>query len=299
METIVNYGVTHESRCFYILLPHRPRENFMKNYYKISEFAALCGLSRDTLLHYDHTGVLKPAFVAPSGYRYYTLSQFTTVDLIAVLKASGTPLSEIRRYLQNADVPTGIRLLEGKVQDLRARRAEIDRMIQSLEQTLDAMREGEESVCGRLSLTRQRERYLIATPTGYRTPPTERQFARAMQAHFAECEQCGLGTGFQAGEIIPRERALQGRFLEAYYFSPLPGPVEHPHLWTCPAGTWAVYYYQGGYDELPTAYALFLEELARRGLHLAGDVYEQDVINYLSVTDPARYVLRLSAPVEE
>lgn len=46
----------------------------MKNYYKISEFAALCGLSRDTLLHYDHTGVLKPAFVAPSGYRYYTLS---------------------------------------------------------------------------------------------------------------------------------------------------------------------------------------------------------------------------------
>ena len=63
----------------------------MKNYYRISEFAALCGLSRDTLLHYDHIGLLKPAFVAPSGYRYYTLSQFTTVDLIEVLKASGTP----------------------------------------------------------------------------------------------------------------------------------------------------------------------------------------------------------------
>lgn len=46
----------------------------MKNYYKISEFAALCGLSRDTLLHYDRIGILKPAFVAPSGYRYYTLS---------------------------------------------------------------------------------------------------------------------------------------------------------------------------------------------------------------------------------
>lgn len=221
------------------------------------------------------------------------------MDLIAVLKASGTPLSEIKGYLQNADVPTGIRLLESKVQDLRARRAEIDRMLQSLEQTLDAMREGEESVCGRLRLTRLEERYRIATPTGYRSPPTERRFARTMQAHFAACEQCGLGAGFQAGEIIPRERALEGRFLEAYYFSPLPGPVEHPHLWICPAGTWAVYYYQGGYDELPAAYALFLEELERRGLRLAGDVYEQDVINYLSVTDPARYVLRLSAPVEE
>lgn len=120
-----------------------------------------------------------------------------------------------------------------------------------------------------------------------------------MQAHFAECEQCGLGAGFQAGEIIPRQRAQEGRFLEAYYFSPLPGPVEHPHLWTCPAGAWAVYYHRGGYEELPAAYARFLAELARQGLRLAGDVYEQDVINYLSVNDPARYVLRLSAPVEE
>ena len=200
----------------------------MKNYYKISEFAALCGLSRDTLLHYDRIGILKPAFVAPSGYRYYTLSQFTTVDLIAVLKASGTPLSEIRGYLQNADVPAGIRLLEGKVQDLRARRAEIDRMIQSLEQTLEDMREGEQCVCGRLQLVQQRERYLIATPTGYRRPPSERQFARTMQAHFAACEQCGLGVGFQAGEIIPRQRALEGRFLEAYYFQPAARPGGAP-----------------------------------------------------------------------
>ncbi len=161
------------------------------------------------------------------------------------------------------------------------------------------MREGEQCVCGRLQLAQQRERYLIATPTGYRRPPSERQFARTMQAHFAACEQCGLGAGFQAGEIIPRQQALEGRFLEAYYFSPLPGPVEHPDLWICPAGSWAVYYHRGGYDELPHAYALFLAALARQGLRLAGDVYEQDVINYLSVNDPARYVLRLSAPVEK
>lgn len=270
----------------------------MKNYYRISEFAALCGLSRDTLLHYDHIGVLKPAFVAPSGYRYYTLSQFTTVDLIEVLKASGTPLGEIRKYLENADVPAGIRLLESKMQELHARRAAIDRMIQSLEQTLDAMREGEQCVCGRLTLVRRPRQYLIATPTGYRHLPTERQFARAMRAHFDACEQCGLGVGFQTGEIILRKKALAGQFLESYYFSPLPGAVEHPDLWEMPAGRYAVYYYQGGYDRLPEAYALFLNELDRNGLTLAGDVYEQDVINYLSVGDPARYVLRLSARVK-
>lgn len=270
----------------------------MKNYYRISEFAALCGLSRDTLLHYDHIGLLKPAFVAPSGYRYYTLSQFTTVDLIEVLKASGTPLREIRSYLENTDLPAGIRLLEGKMEELHARRAAIDRMIQSLEQTLDAIREGEQCVCGKLRLVQLPKTYLIATATGYRHLPTERQFARAMREHFAACEQCGLGVGFQTGEIILQEKALAGEFLESYYFSPLPGAVEHPDLWERPAGQYAVYYYQGGYDRLPAAYTLFLRELAQNGLTLAGDVYEQDVINYLSVADPARYVLRLSARVE-
>ena len=73
--------------------------------------------------------------------------------------------------------------------------------------------------------------------------------------------------------------------------------MDHPCLWTREAGLWAVYYYQGGYDRLGEAYALFLAELDRAGLELAGDVYEQDVINYLSVTDPDRYVLKITAPV--
>ena len=184
----------------------------MKNYYKISEFAALCGLSRDTLLHYDRIGILKPAFVAPSGYRYYTLSQFTTVDLIAVLKASGTPLSEIRGYLQNADVSAGIRLLEGKVQDLRARRAEIDRMIQSLEQTLEDMREGEQCVCGRLQLVQQRERYLIATPPATDARPANASLPAPCRLILPPVSSAALGSGFRPARSSPASGHWKGAF---------------------------------------------------------------------------------------
>ena len=105
----------------------------------------------------------------------------------------------------------------------------------------------------------------------------------------------------KAGEIIPRERALQGRFLEAYYFSPLPGPVEHPHLWTCPAGTWAVYYYQGGYDELPVAYALFLgttviSTLAYRVIPLSmGPILDATGYIYVTIFGIAVFRERMSA----
>ncbi len=34
-----------------------------KHRFKTAEFAALCGVKKDTLLHYDHIGLLKPQWV--------------------------------------------------------------------------------------------------------------------------------------------------------------------------------------------------------------------------------------------
>ena len=43
-----------------------------KHRFKTAEFAALCGVKKDTLLHYDHIGLLKPQWVGENGYRYYS-----------------------------------------------------------------------------------------------------------------------------------------------------------------------------------------------------------------------------------
>ena len=45
------------------------------HYFKTAEFAALCGVRKDTLLHYDHIGLLKPQWVGENGYRYYAAQQ--------------------------------------------------------------------------------------------------------------------------------------------------------------------------------------------------------------------------------
>ena len=61
------------------------------HYFKTAEFAALCGVRKDTLLHYDHIGLLKPQWVGENGYRYYAAQQLRTYDLIAALRRLGTP----------------------------------------------------------------------------------------------------------------------------------------------------------------------------------------------------------------
>ena len=64
-----------------------------KHYFKTAEFAALCGVKKDTLLHYDHIGLLKPQWVGENGYRYYSARQLATYDLISALRRLDTPLA--------------------------------------------------------------------------------------------------------------------------------------------------------------------------------------------------------------
>ncbi len=44
-------------------------------YYSIGQFAKLIGKTEHTLRNWDKSGVLKPAYVAPSGFRYYSQEQ--------------------------------------------------------------------------------------------------------------------------------------------------------------------------------------------------------------------------------
>lgn len=51
----------------------------MSRYYTISEFAKLICVSSCTLRNWDKKGILKPHHRTPSGYRYYSDEQLTSV----------------------------------------------------------------------------------------------------------------------------------------------------------------------------------------------------------------------------
>ena len=68
---------------------------------KISDMAAMVGVSRQTLILYDKNGLLHPALVSDAGYRYYSLDLLPYLRLICLLKSMGVSLAEIRDFLQN------------------------------------------------------------------------------------------------------------------------------------------------------------------------------------------------------
>lgn len=219
-----------------------------KHRFKTAEFAALCGVKKDTLLHYDHIGLLKPQWVGENGYRYYSARQIPTYDLIATLRRLGTPLAEIRSYLTRRSPEALMDLLREKEADWEAERRRL-------------------AVWGP-SCTTPRTKWRWPRPSGrgrfgwrpFRRP-TVRWWRRRilhmqnLRRRFTS-SMCGQlitwarenGSPSQApGDIICRESLERGDFMEDYYYCLVPPGTTGWPLRVRPAGTYAVLYHQGSY----------------------------------------------------
>lgn len=87
----------------------------------IGAFARACRLGIKALRHYDELGLLKPARVDSSGYRYYSRSQARDAIAISLLRSLDVPLPAIKDILRS-------RSNAGSMQEtLAAERARIER----------------------------------------------------------------------------------------------------------------------------------------------------------------------------
>ena len=87
---------------------------------KISEMAALHGISRQALILYDKNDLLKPVYIAENGYRYYSPDQIPRLRQICLLKAMGVPLASIASYLDGVSTNAMVKLLRQRTADIDA-----------------------------------------------------------------------------------------------------------------------------------------------------------------------------------
>lgn len=87
----------------------------------IGAFARACRLGIKALRHYDELGLLKPARVDGSGYRYYSRAQARDAIAISLLRSLDVPLPAIKSILQSRSNVSSMQ------EALAAERARIER----------------------------------------------------------------------------------------------------------------------------------------------------------------------------
>lgn len=197
-ESRVHSGGEADAACKGAGVPHDD------SLIKISEMAALHGISRQTLILYDKNGLLHPAYVNESGYRYYSISQIPYLRLICLLKRMGVPLAEIREFMQTRSVGDVGRLLQGRRAHVESQIAQLTeqlREIQQLEGLFAHADTAEKNVnLPRIEWLPKRRAIFSPYPSG---PMNMKKLHLALMGAWGELLNAGLLPSCGFGSMIP------------------------------------------------------------------------------------------------
>ena len=103
----------------------------------VGEFSRITHLSVKTLRHYHQVGLLEPAEVNPdTGYRYYTLEQIPTVQVIRRLRALEMPVPGVKAVLAAPDAADRNALIAAHLDRLEKQLADTYAAVDSLRNLL-------------------------------------------------------------------------------------------------------------------------------------------------------------------
>lgn len=108
--------------------------------YTIQKLAHIADVSTRTLRYYDEIGLLEPARKNSAGYRIYGRNEVDKLQQILFYRALGMDLGSIKEIVNNPSFD-GAAALQTHRRQLLERRTQLDRLINTVEQTISA-REG-------------------------------------------------------------------------------------------------------------------------------------------------------------
>ncbi len=104
----------------------------------VGQFATMTHLSVKTLHHYHHVGLLEPVHVDPdTGYRYYSLDQLPTAQLIRRLRDLRMPVADVRDVLVAQNPGERETLIAAHIDHLEAELAQTKAAVNSLRALLN------------------------------------------------------------------------------------------------------------------------------------------------------------------
>ncbi len=255
---------------------------------KTAEFARLCATTKETLLHYDRFGILKPAAVHENGYRYYRAEQFFLFSFISTLARSGVSLGEIRELLEKSSekeklqaVSEHVNLLKEETKVILARQALLEALLESIQGFLKAKR-------NTLIIEHVKRLNLRLFSIGDEVFDDDVKLARAHGACVAWDEaHVGLVTppsgsvyciepskvGVKPIGIFTRE--AMGFAKKSY------GPTPGPKKILLKEGDYVTSYVRTKTENLKSTIADFLRKIRRKGLDIEGNIFVFDEMYYL------------------
>jgi DNA-binding transcriptional MerR regulator len=103
--------------------------------FTVKQLSNLAGITPRTLHYYDEIGLLRPSKVGDNGYRYYGEEALYRLQQIMLYRELDMPLDRIKKLMGRRDFDV-VGALETHRQDLRSRITQLERLVQTVDDTI-------------------------------------------------------------------------------------------------------------------------------------------------------------------
>ena len=267
--------------------------------FQIGEVSRLFNVSISILRHYDRIGLLAPEYIDPdTGYRYYSIRQFETLNTIRYLRAIDVPLEDIRVFLENRDAETMTRLLEKQRQVVIQRRRDLELIRKKIDMRLSRLVDADA-----LSLDEIR---VIEVP-GLRVALLRRNPAPrdhlSLETGIRKLvgdQDTGIVFLGKVGLGLSPENLLQRRFTpyQVVFLLLEEGEVCADRILDLPAGRCVCLRFRGEHADAPARYEALMDYMEQNGLTPSGFSREITLADYGLTGDADKFVTEIQIPFE-
>ena len=164
------------------------------------EFARMCNVSKELLIHYDKVGLLKPKVIGKNGYRYYSLKQLYLMDAIRFFLDTGMSMKEVKTYLDNRTTDLFLEATQAGIEKMKKQRDVLDARIGMIEKMRCITQRALLFPKDKPRLSFWDETWLITTDV--KPERTQQAFAQAVSEHAEFCKSSAGVTKFPLGRIV-------------------------------------------------------------------------------------------------
>jgi DNA-binding transcriptional MerR regulator len=267
----------------------------MRSGLTVGTFSRITHISVKTLRHYHEAGLLEPADVDEhTGYRYYSLEQVPTAQVIRRLRGLDMPVADVKAVLAAENVQARNHLISAHLVRLENRLLQAQAAVESLRDLLQRPDHGpvvehrtvaEQSAIGIRETVDQKD-----VLSWWRGALGELHGIAAAQ----HLSRTGPSGGLFASELFQHERG------EAIVFIPVDGavrPIGRVTPFTVPGAELAVAIHRGPLHNIDLTYAGLGTYAARYEIGIDGPLREYYLRDPLQASDDQQLVTEVGWPI--
>jgi len=263
-----------------------------KEYLTISQFSALSGISRKTLIYYDKIELFSPKMVTDKGYRMYEEKQLDTISVIYILRELGKSIKEIKIYLQERTPEKMLSLFQEEQKQIDKKISTLQQYKDMLEKRIELTKLADIITVGKLTFIQQEKKPILVGKK------INQQYNEALIDFYSLIDQQQIVQGFPIGAIIGKNELAKGEFSNFSYFYINKSTEDKNQVSLKPEGSYAVMYDYCDYNKTKKLYQKMLDGLVEKGYEIDGDAYEEYIIDEVAEKNPEKYLVKVMIKVK-